>query len=437
MATVAADINRGGVRNASLLVAGALLAVFLLGLGTRHPQQQDEDLEGRAPTAEELRPSVEAAFPHESYAPGATATIVLFNRAPRVTVRVFHAGPEHIRTFGYSELQGVPVTASESIGSVHEGSTVAIRIGDWPSGLYFARLAAADGRVGFAPFVVRPAQLGEHRVAVVLPTLTWQAYNLRDDNGDGKGDSWYAHWNVHTVRLGRPFLNRGVPYNFRRYDLPFLHWLARSGHPVDILSDADLASAESAQSLASAYDLIVFPGHHEYVTSREYALVDGYRDLGGNLAFLSANNFFWQVVRHGNVIEKTEQWRDLGRPEASLIGVQYRGNDRGGHHGAWIARDAGAASWFFAGTGLQEGSSFGSGGIEIDKTGPDSPAGVDVLAEIPDIFGPGFTAQMTYYETAAGAKVFAAGAFRFASAVLGDPVVHRLMENLWRQLARP
>ena len=174
-------------------------------------------------------------------------------------MRVFHVGPEHIRTFGYSELQGVPVTASESIGSVHAGSTVAIRIGDWPSGLYFARLAAADGRVGFAPFVVRPADLGEHRVAVVLPTLTWQAYNLRDDNGDGRGDSWYAHWNAHTVRLGRPFLNRGVPYNFRRYDLPFLHWLARSGHAVDVLSDADLASAESAQSLASAYDLIVFP----------------------------------------------------------------------------------------------------------------------------------------------------------------------------------
>ena len=247
MATVAAHINRRGARNASLLVAGALLAVVLLGLGTRHPQQQDEDLEGRAPTAEELRPSVEAAFPHESYAPGATATLVLFNRAPRVTVRVFHVGPEHIRTFGYSELQGVPVTASESIGSVHAGSTVAIPIGDWPSGLYFARLAAADGRVGFAPFVVRPADLGEHRVAVVLPTLTWQAYNLRDDNGDGRGDSWYAHWNVHTVRLGRPFLNRGVPYNFRRYDLPFLHWLARSGHAVDVLSDADLASAESAR----------------------------------------------------------------------------------------------------------------------------------------------------------------------------------------------
>ena len=98
-----------------------------------------------------------------------------------------------------------------------------------------------------------------------------------------------------TVRLGRPFLSRGVPYGLPPYDLRFLHWLARTGKDVDVLSQSDLESARSARVLASAYDLIVFPGHHEYVTLREYDLVEGYRDLGGNLMFLSANNFFWRV----------------------------------------------------------------------------------------------------------------------------------------------
>ena len=32
------------------------------------------------------------------------------------------------------------------------------------------------------------------------------------------------------------------------------------------------------------------------------------------------------------------QWRDLGRPESSLIGVQYIGNDDGEARGAWIVR---------------------------------------------------------------------------------------------------
>ena len=54
-------------------------------------------------------------------------------------------------------------------------------------------------------------------------------------------------------------------------------------------------------------------------------------------------------------------------------------------------------------------------------------------AEIPNLIGPGGTAQMTYYETPAGARVFAAGAFTLAGA--RDPLSRRLLENLWRHLA--
>jgi hypothetical protein len=281
--------------------------------------------------------------------------------------------------------------------------------------------------------VVRPRRLGAHRVAVVLPTLTWQAYNLRDDDGDGQGDSWYADWTHHTVHLGRPFLNRGVPSNFRVYDLNFLHWLDRNGHDVDVLSDAELDTVASGRGLAR-YRLIVFPGHHEYVTTHEYDAVEQYRNLGGHLMFLSANDFFWQVVRHGNTIERTRQWRDLGRPEASLIGVQYRGNDRGEHRGPWIVRHAEAAPWLFAGTGLRDGMPLSNAGIEIDATAAASPRGLKVLAEIPNLFGRGFTAQMTYYESPQGAKVFAAGAFTLAGSAM-QPNVSALLENLWKRLA--
>jgi hypothetical protein len=186
------------------------------------------------------------------------------------------------------------------------------------------------------------------------------------------------------------------------------------------------------------------------VTTREYNAIEGYRDRGGNLMFLSANNFFWRVARRGNTITRIERWRDLGRPEAALIGAQYRGNDRGRRKGSWIVRDAAAASWLFAGTGLSTGSHFGRGGIEIDATTPDSPPGVQVLAEIPHLYGKQFTAQMTYYETPAGAKVFAAGAFDLVESVLepdaplpdrqalrAEPGAARLLENLWAQLASP
>jgi N,N-dimethylformamidase beta subunit-like, C-terminal len=391
--------------------------------------------EGRAPTPAELVPAVEAAFPRESYAPGETAKLVVSNRARELRLRIYRSGPERIISRSNSTMNGMPVTPRRSIGSSTGRRVVTVEIGDWPSGLYFARLRASDGRVGFAPFVVRPRRLGQHRVAVVLPTLTWQAYNLRDEDGDGRGDSWYAHWKTKTVRLGRPYLSRGVPYNFRRYDLPFLHWLAWTGKEVDVLSQSDLESARSANVLASAYDLIVFPGHHEYVTAREYDLVEGYRNLGGSLMFLSANNFFWKVVRHGGHMTKTKLWRDLERPEAALIGVQYLANGKAPKR-PWIVRDAPAASWILAGTGLREGSALASGGVEIDRTTPGSPREVQVLAEIPNLFGRGMTAQMTYYETRAGAKVFAAGAFYLIRLIHLDPVTSRLVENLWTRMAR-
>jgi hypothetical protein len=418
---------------AVLVAALALLAAGSQPDAVLVASEEDEELEGRAPTAIELEPAVEASFRRESYAPGQTATLVVRTEAKRIRMQLFRVGPERTTTRGNNEIQGVPVTATRKISD----GAVPIAVGKWPSGFYFARLQAADGRVGFAPFVVRPRELGASRVAIVLPTLTWQAYNLRDDDRNGKPDSWYGDWNCRTVRLGRPFLKRGVPYHFRRYDLPFLHWLARSGRAVDVLSDEDLDETPNGAELAVAYDLIVFPGHHEYVTTHEYDVVERYRDLGGNLAFLSANNFFWQVVKRGDAITKTKQWRDLDRPEAALLGVQYRGNDSGEARGSWLVRDVPSADWLFAGTGLRPGSRFGEDwGIEIDRMSSASPKGVEVIAEIPDLFGPGFTAQMTYYQTEYGAKVFAAGAFTLAGQAL-EPGVPRVLANLWAQLARP
>ncbi len=150
--------------------------------------------------------------------------------------------------------------------------------------------------------------------------------------------------------------------------------------------------------------------------------------------FLSANNFFWRGrTTRRRRITKTRLWRELRRPEASLIGVQYLANGKAPRR-PWIVRRAGAASWIFAGTGLERGSSFARGGVEIDRLAAGSPPGVQVLAEIPNLFGPGATAQMTYYEAPSGARVFAAGAFYFTRMINFDPVVARIVENLWSRM---
>jgi len=433
--------NARRVLGAALLVSATTILLGAAGWTALSSSASGDAMlereEPDCPTAHEPTPSIEAAFRRESYAPGSTASLAVYKRARQLTLQVFRVGPERMSTFGNITMNGIPVTRKRVVGSSAGHRVLQVQVGRWSSGLYFARLVAVDGRVGFAPFVVPPKRLGQHRVAVVLPTLTWQAYNMRDGDGDGKGDSWYAKGRKRVVRLDRPYLNRGVPPYFRCYDLPFLNWLARTGRRVDVLAQSDLEQAPSASALVAAYDLIVFPGHHEYVTTHEYDLIEGYRDLGGNLMFLSANNFFWRVVRVDNTIVKTEQWRDLGRPEAALIGVQYRGNDGGRRRAPWTLTRAPAARWVFAGTGLGPGDQFGDDwGIEIDHADESSPPEVQVLAKMPELYGPGFTAQMTYYETETGAQVFAAGAFSIAGQI-GKAHVSRVVANLWLRLAGP
>jgi len=381
----------------------------------------------------ELAPAIEAAFERESYAPGERARLVVFNRAAGLLLEIRRSGPERVPTRDTRTMNGVRMTRELSIGSSDGSRSIRLRVGDWESGLYFARLRSSDGRLGFAPFVVRSRRLGEHRVAVVLPTLTWQAYNFRDDDGDGFGDSWYTGRQEATVRLDRPHLNRGVPYGFR-YLLPFFQWLYRAEKGVDVLSQSDLEAAQSSSALRRAYELIVFPGHHEYVTEREYDLVEGFRDRGGSLMFLSANNYFWRVVRRGQTLRRAGRWRDLGRPEAALVGVQYVANKRTPRR-PWVIHTGSAASWIFAGTGVDPGSTLSRGGVEIDQVSAASPPGIQIVAEIPNLFGPGRTAQMTYYETRSGARVFAAGAFHLTRVIHRDAGVSRMIENLWARLA--
>ena len=414
---------------AALVTAAAIVGAVVFVSARSGEGAPPEGRDSQTLEAQEAQTqAVEAYFMRESYAPGDSAALVVEGVRTGLTVQIFRAGSVPLRGRQRDSMQGAAVTAPLPYSRT-------IRIGDWRSGVYFAQLRTPDGHIGYAPFVLSPRHLGEHRVAVVMPTNTWQAYNRRDADGDGEGDTWYEDTEVETIDMTRPFLDRGVPPHFGHYDLPFLRWLEVERKGVDFLSQRDLEEAASGDVLARAYDLIVFPGHHEYVTEREYDVIERYRDLGGNLMFLSANNFFYRVIRHGESLTRSGKWRELGRPEASLIGVQYIGYDaEGGHRGPYVIRQSRATEWLFREAGLRAGAEFASFGIEIDHTTAASPRGTQVIAEIPNLLGSGMTAQMTYYETPEGAKVFATGAFTLGGAALW-PDPSRVLENLWERLA--
>src|SRR3954468_11769763 len=232
--------------------AGLLIAAALAGSVDPHA--------GLAPLGarvDEPR-TINASFRQRSYGPGDVAYLDVKPPVLGVTFRVFRCAPPAARALVDDRMNGVPVT-----DAAVATQRIAIGIEDWASGLYFVRLNGPDGRLGFASFVVRPPRLGTNRVAVVLPTNTWQAYNFRDADRDGIGDTWYADARIRSVDLTRPFLNRGVPPNFRSYNEGFLWWLGLHDKTVDVLADDDFERVRNGAELEHLYDLVVFAGHEE------------------------------------------------------------------------------------------------------------------------------------------------------------------------------
>ena len=299
---------------------------------------------------------IDAGFFQPSFAPGEDAALAIATDAKTLSFQVFAYGGGRFPSVRDLRTSGQAMTAPARVDwtrtATRRRRSASSAPGDWPSGLYFLRILAADGRVGYAPFIVRPRALGTHRIAVVLATQTWQAYNFADANADGWGDSWYVSGRTHTVDLTRPFLDFGIPFRFNDWDLTFLTWLQLAGKQVDFLSDQDV-DASSGDELARDYDLIVFPGHEEYVTEHELDAITRFRDLGGNLAFLAANNMFWHVRHQRAADAKVEAWREQGRPEAALTGAQYVGSNHGAVQKPYIVTGAALAPWLFAGTGLR------------------------------------------------------------------------------------
>ena len=385
-----------------------------------------------------------AGFLARSYAPGQTAVLAIGGgQTDRATLQIFQAGasgtPGPAVASGWDKSTfGKPVTAPQQVRRPRGPGRwlVRVRLGStWASGDYVARLSWG-GHTDYAPFVLRPSRLGTAAVLVVEPTNTWHAYDVVD------GDSWYLSPSVHVIDLTHPFASSrvsgkavpaGLPEQFSRFDLGFLRWYWHTGFRADFVSDDDLERVASAGQL-SHYRLIVFAGHEEYVTSHTFDLITSYRNAGGNLAFLSANNFFYKVNVSGNTMTGRTRWRDLGRPEAALVGSQYAGWDEGKYpNRPFRITNTAAAPWLFVGTHLHDGSKVGNYGIEVDEPNAASPPHTHVLAAIPNELGPGKPAEMTIYRRGRS-TVFDAGAINFGASAHW-PAVSRLVDNLWSRLS--
>lgn len=322
----------------------------------------------------------------------------------------------------------------------------------WASGLYLVRAHNARKATGFAwhPFVVTNWAVTSPLV-VQVPTFTYQAYNAW--NGASLYSFNSSGARAESVGLRRPFdVFDGCGFSFYG-DLPFAWWLSRQG------IDALWVTSEQTHLQPDLMDnrsLFVSVFHDEYWTPQMRTNLEQAVANGAHAAFLGANNIYWQVELEGLephssgeprlhcAKDKTgpqSRFRDVGRPEANLLGSQY-GHFRfpyGEAAADWIV--ASSTHWIYQGTGLHDGDRIERLiGYEWDRLpGTEVPPNVVKLADSEVM--PTHPHHATMVSTPGGGTVFNAGTTYWPRFLAGgghwqpNPMVHRMTRNLIDRLA--
>ena len=212
---------------------------------------------------------------------------------------------------------------------------------------------------------------------------------------------------------------------WHHWQQPFVAWAERAGFRLDYAVNGDL---EFHPEMLENYRLVLSVGHDEYWSSPMRDSLEAFIAAGGNAAFFSGNNVWWQVrfVEEGRDLvcwkEDYEQdpvyaegnhgllstiWshRLVNRPENQLTGVCFA---YGGYHrffdqfqdseGAYTVHQP--DHWVFAETGLRRGDLLGAkdkivgyecDGCEIDwqdglpvpTYNDGTPEGFEILATAP------------------------------------------------------
>jgi hypothetical protein len=332
---------------------------------------------------------------------------------------------------------------------------------DWVGGVYLLKVRDVGGDIWSYPFVLRSAE--PHRFTAVINQFTWQAYNKWG------GASFYSflptssRYTYPAISFDRPYLDRGgmtvaggPGEAGGSNDLPAIRWLEAQGFDVGYLSDADLASPESAVDPTNTHALL-FVGHDEYWTWDEFSRVQALRDGGTHLAFFSGDNADWNIRLSAGPVtgrpaetltcykyqpdpdppapdETTTKFRDppLDRPESELIGEIYQNLLPGGDSppmevppDSLLGPETRA---FAAAAGLAPGDTIaiaaGTEGDELFPGSPDTPRDTEMLlrAVQPVSGGTPRYFNSSFYVAPSGAGVWATGTNQWAAYLDGDRV---------------
>ncbi|MEU6990569.1 N,N-dimethylformamidase beta subunit family domain-containing protein [Streptomyces sp. NPDC046465] len=363
-------------------------------------------------------------------------------------------------------VQPAPLTADRTVSCHHWWLSWRLQIPSyWSVGAYVAVLTTADGYRSHVPFTVRddhPADL-----LLLLPDITWQAYNLYPEDGR-TGASLYHAWDEQggllgeseaavTVSFDRPYAGAGLPLHVgHAYD--FIRWAERYGYD---LAYADARDLHAGRIDPTRYRGLVFPGHDEYWSTSMRRTAERAREHGTSLVFLSANTMYWQVELGPSPFGVEDRLltcrkrRGPGRPalwreqdggkaaEQQLLGIQYAG--RVPEPRPLVVRNA--DHWLWEATGAHDGDEIeglvaGEADRYFPRTALPEHQGRMLLSHSPYEDAEGVTRhqESSLYRAPSGALVFASGTFAWSPALDRpghvDPRVQRATANLLDRICK-
>lgn len=360
--------------------------------------------------------------------------------------------------------------------------TVTVPAG-WPSGVYTATVVDPPNGAAEIPFIVRPAPERRARLAVIISTFTWAAYN-----------SWQG---VSYTELGKASFKKPDPgaavdgrHHLTRSDILLLGWLEASGYQYDVLTDFDLHEGSETKQ----YPVLILPTHPEYFTQQMFDHIESHLTSGGSLLYLGGNGMFERVqlsadgsslvFRDGQRNSDRVLWgfrylgESVGKSELGVLGVATSGCSEGSavpfrvedrKHFLWAGAGL-PADGVVGTTGLTQGHPVFDGrkdptgaacGWEVDRTDafgapicgipftghrpptknaspPASLGGVVVLATglnpVSSLSEAGASeamqGQIVYYQHPAGGHVFSAGSITFIGSLAVDKALQALVSNV-------
>ena len=359
-------------------------------------------------------------------------------------------GATLVASFPNQSASSQPVPAPDVNGTVALSWPVTKSLDTTPfvTGYYMAVMKPAGqaSPQSYAPLVVRN-DASTSAIVVQIPFNTYQAYNSFG------GKSIYEYNSTDGVRAFKVSFDRPYDYFdgagvFFWGDYQLIRWIEREGYDVSYVASSD---TDSRPDLMNNHKAFVSTFHDEYWSANMRTNLDSWIAAGKSVAFLSANNIYWQMRyensstgaaqrvlvcykswwddpdSNSNPALSTITWRDpaIGRPEYQTLGAYYDTFYPYGTTRPWIVSNAN--HWIYNGTGLSNGASIANlVGYEWDlvPTGF-APAGLTVLSNSPMTgvgdSGTGLRQQATIWEKPNGAIVFNASTTYWPRFLAGDP----------------